>query len=110
MNEIPMEEVYQLFRECLHMSGKDERYSALKQKIMDTYHNENIEKMNAYYSEKARPAKRKHILKPQLLVGDAEETLRRLPEKSVQLIFTSPPYYNAREYSNYRSYASIWRR
>lgn len=105
MNEIPMEEVYQLFRECLHMSGKDERYSALKQKIMDTYHNENIEKMNAYYSTKARPAERKHILKSQLLVGDAEETLRRLPEKSVQLIFTSPPYYNAREYSNYRSYA-----
>ena len=105
MKEIPMEQVYQIFRTCLRMSGKDERYSELKQKIMETYHNENIEKMNAYYSAKAHPVERKHILKPQLLVGDAEESVKSLPEKSVQLIFTSPPYYNAREYANYHSYA-----
>lgn len=105
MKEIPMEQVYQIFRTCLRMSRKDERYADLKQKIMKTYHNENIEKMNAYYSTKAHPVERKHILKPQLLVGDAEETLKSLPEKSVQLIFTSPPYYNAREYANYHSYA-----
>ena len=39
-----------------------------------------------------------------LLVGDTEQTLSVLPDNSVQLIFTSPPYYNAREYSDYSSY------
>jgi len=37
--------------------------------------------------------------------GDAEEVLQELPAQSVNLIFTSPPYYNARpEYADYISY------
>lgn len=37
--------------------------------------------------------------------GDAEKVLQDLPAESVDLIFTSPPYYNARpEYSDYTSY------
>ena len=37
--------------------------------------------------------------------GDAEEILQELPAESVDLIFTSPPYYNARpEYTDYISY------
>jgi DNA modification methylase len=37
--------------------------------------------------------------------GDAEEILHELPAESVDLIFTSPPYYNARpEYTDYLSY------
>jgi DNA modification methylase len=37
--------------------------------------------------------------------GDAEEILQELPAESVDLIFTSPPYYNARpEYTDYLSY------
>jgi DNA modification methylase len=37
--------------------------------------------------------------------GDAEEILQELPAESVNLIFTSPPYYNARpEYADYISY------
>ena len=36
--------------------------------------------------------------------GDALESLRRVPEATVQLTFTSPPYYNARDYSTYPSY------
>jgi DNA modification methylase len=40
-----------------------------------------------------------------LLLGDSEETLRRLPDGSVDLVFTSPPYYNARpDYTDYVSY------
>ena len=102
---IAMERVYEMFRICLQMSRKDERFSELKEKIMETYHNENLEKMNAYYSAKVCPSGHRARMKPQLLEGDAEETLKSLSEKSVQLILTSPPYYNAREYSNYRSYA-----
>jgi DNA modification methylase len=37
--------------------------------------------------------------------GDAEDILQQLPEDSVDLIFTSPPYYNARpEYTEYITY------
>jgi len=38
-------------------------------------------------------------------LGDCEEILMELPAQSVDLVFTSPPYYNARpEYSEFLSY------
>ena len=40
-----------------------------------------------------------------ILSGPSEETLRCLPAESVQLMFTSPPYFNARpDYADYRAY------
>ena len=40
-----------------------------------------------------------------ILLGDSEETLKDLPDESVDLVFTSPPYYNARpDYSDFVSY------
>ncbi|TYS31025.1 site-specific DNA-methyltransferase [Bacillus pumilus] len=40
-----------------------------------------------------------------ILKGDSREILDTLPSESVDLIFTSPPYYNARtEYSDYATY------
>lgn len=37
--------------------------------------------------------------------GKAENVLKQLPEQSIDMIFTSPPYYNARkEYSEYETY------
>lgn len=37
--------------------------------------------------------------------GDVLETLKHVPEESIHLTFTSPPYYNARDYSIYSSYS-----
>ncbi len=37
--------------------------------------------------------------------GDTLEVMKVIPESSIHLTFTSPPYYNARDYSIYRSYA-----
>lgn len=38
-------------------------------------------------------------------VGDSEQLLKDLPDECVDLVFTSPPYYNARpEYAEYLSY------
>ncbi len=37
--------------------------------------------------------------------GDVLETLKYVPEESIHLTFTSPPYYNARDYSIYSSYS-----
>jgi DNA modification methylase len=40
-----------------------------------------------------------------ILSGDSEQTLKGLPDESVDLVFTSPPYYNARpDYSDFVSY------
>ena len=40
-----------------------------------------------------------------ILCGPSEDTLGHLPAESVQLMFTSPPYFNARpDYADYRAY------
>jgi DNA modification methylase len=38
--------------------------------------------------------------------GDVREILACVPDESIHLTFTSPPYYNARDYSFYESYAA----
>lgn len=44
-------------------------------------------------------------LRNTIALGDAEEVLKEFPAESIDLIFTSPPYYNARpEYSDFLSY------
>lgn len=43
-------------------------------------------------------------LKNTIVHGDVLEVLKNVPEDSVHLTFTSPPYYNARDYSIYPSY------
>lgn len=44
-------------------------------------------------------------LRNTIALGDSEEILLELPAESVDLIFTSPPYYNARpEYTDYINY------
>lgn len=44
------------------------------------------------------------FLKNTVVHGDVRDILRLVPEESVHLTFTSPPYYNARDYSIYPSY------
>ena len=40
-----------------------------------------------------------------ILLGDSESTLAELPAESVDLVFTSPPYFNARpDYTEYEAY------
>ncbi len=45
-------------------------------------------------------------LQNSILLGDSERTLAELPAESVDLVFTSPPYFNARpDYTEYEAYA-----
>ena len=44
------------------------------------------------------------ILKNVVVNGDVLNILKEIPEESFHLTFTSPPYYNARDYSIYQSY------
>lgn len=43
-------------------------------------------------------------LKNTVVLGDVRKTLKLIPDESFHLTFTSPPYYNARDYSIYPSY------
>ncbi|MBR0185747.1 MAG: site-specific DNA-methyltransferase [Synergistaceae bacterium] len=106
-NNNHMELIYQMFRTCLYKSSEDERFEDLRQRIIACYDNEVINKANVFYNFKGKNKAVSNLMRlttPMLLVGDAEETLAILPDNSVQLIFTSPPYYNAKEYSDYCSY------
>ena len=44
------------------------------------------------------------FLKNKVVLGDVQEIIKYIPDESVHLTFTSPPYYNARDYSIYQSY------
>ena len=43
-------------------------------------------------------------LKNIIVCADVRETLKVIPDESVHLTFTSPPYYNARDYTLFQSY------
>jgi len=45
-----------------------------------------------------------HYLQNVVVNGDVLDVLQQVPDESVHLTFTSPPYYNARDYSIYKSY------
>lgn len=53
-------------------------------------------------------------LKNTVIEGDSTNVLNNLPEESVNLVFTSPPYYNAKpeysEYSTYEEYLELMRK
>ena len=53
-------------------------------------------------------------LRSTIIQGDAEVTLAELPSESIDLVFTSPPYFNARpdysEYAVYEEYLSKMRK
>lgn len=44
------------------------------------------------------------FLKNVVVNGDVRDVLKLVPDESIHLTFTSPPYYNARDYSIYPSY------
>lgn len=51
------------------------------------------------------PGGNAHNLRNVIALGEADAVLEDLPPESVDLVFTSPPYYNARvEYKDYGSY------
>ena len=103
-----MEVVYQMFRTVLYRSKSDMDFKNLKDKILDFYKNEVMYKMVEFYEKKQRGNLKlnfnRQITRPTILVGDNRQTLKKIKDNQINLIFTSPPYYNAREYSDYKNY------
>lgn len=83
---------------------------------LETHPNELIRKALRSYSFASEPKKfgkskksddhasSPDWLKNTIVEGDTVEALRLVPDNSIHLTFTSPPYYNARDYTLYRSY------
>jgi len=85
-------------------NGEIDKKKTTKKEVIDSrlsYSSQKEEK-------KVKNKKTKYPISPlpnMILKGDSREVLDTLPEESVDLIFTSPPYYNARtEYSDYATY------
>ena len=100
-----MDVIYQFYRTILY-NYSDFRFMKLGEKVEKFYDNEVIYKMKKYKLEKKikRNKKNKIIKKATLLEGDSKKTLKKIKDVSIQLVFNSPPYYNAKEYSDYNSY------
>ncbi len=102
-----MDLVYQMYRTILYKQSIKE-FSQLKAKVEKYFDNEIIYKMDRFYKYRHQTSKKQTktelIDKPLILNGDSKFELKKLPAGSVNLIFTSPPYYNARMYTNYKSY------
>ena len=67
-----------------------------------------------YFAQKTNASKQPHsetydFLKNVAVIGDVRTILRLVPDESIHLTFTSPPYYNARDYSIYQSYQEYLR-
>lgn len=105
-SDLPMDIVCQLYRTCLYREKKLPMFRDLGESIRSFYNNEMLEMMRRYHDAKGQKLlpQIRAVCAPVLLCGPNVEKLGFLPEGGIQMAFTSPPYYNAREYSNYRSY------
>ena len=60
--------------------------------------------MNHYNGNGIDHSKSPNFMKNAVVHGDVRDVLKFVPDESIHLTFTSPPYYNARDYSIYPSY------
>jgi DNA modification methylase len=108
--------------------GRNERLGELvfsaKTAAFDESRSTNLELIQTRLAQQAieeKPKKRqsksvivRSELRNTIIQGDAEETLAELPAESIDLVFTSPPYFNARpdytEYAAYEEYLGKMRR
>ena len=101
-----MDVVYQMFRTTL-IYYDNPKFKNLCKKMKSYYNNEVMDKMYEYKIASKFNKKRlrkSSITVPTILEGDSAKTLKQVNDGDIQLIFTSPPYYNAREYSDYINY------
>jgi len=99
-DEHPIGEVVIDARTSLVVTGKSTDGSTLEKRLLGR---------NRRTSRTSRPRSRRAYrtssLRNAVALGDCEAILQDLPARSVDLVFTSPPYYNARpEYTDFVTY------
>ncbi len=82
---------------------KSSNYSIINQRI------EKFEKSNTKADQQSKKKKKKKItispLNNTIAQGKSEQVLQEFPNESINLVFTSPPYFNAKpEYNDYVDY------
>jgi DNA modification methylase len=89
---------------------KEDKIIAEQLKVLIYHPNETIQNViRSEFYHKPQSADVLHTVSPDFMKnvvvqGDVQEILRFIPDESIHLTFTSPPYYNARDYAIYRSY------
>lgn len=109
LNDTDPKIVCQAIRGLLVFKGNQKVDNILKNMI--THDNETIRDVikKEYFVTEDSNKKSDHVKTPEYIhnvavLGDNIETMKCLPDDLVHLTFTSPPYYNARDYSIYSSY------
>lgn len=106
-SDLSIEQIIEIFKICLNKSKSSQEIFNKTRELKSIIDNEIIDKMFNYfiYRQSGQRHIHKNIYKePLLLKGNNLDFLPKLEENSIHLIFTSPPYYNAKEYSQYKSY------
>lgn len=103
------EVVLQAIRGLLVFKKNNKVIECLKK--LSNHPNEIIQDViNKEFKEKRKKTNiHKHSLSPDFLKNcviqdDVRNVIKLIPDESIHLTFTSPPYYNARDYSIYQSY------
>jgi DNA modification methylase len=101
--------VCQAIRALLVFKNNEEITNELKK--LRSHKNEMVQAVieKEFFANSTKQSKLPHtetynFLKNTIVHGDVREVLKSVPEDSIHLTFTSPPYYNARDYSIYPSY------
>lgn len=102
--------VMQAIRGLLVFSQKEEVKKELKKlidhpnELIKEVLNKEVNGVQYKSSNSQRQDEFPSSLKNTVVNGDVREVLKYVPDESIHLTFTSPPYYNARDYSIYQSY------
>lgn len=109
LNDTDPKIVVQAIRGLLVFKNKNEVNDALKP--LRNHQNEMIQAIieKEYFSITTSKSTKPHSESPDyiknvIVKGDTIEIMKLIPDESIHLTFTSPPYYNARDYSIYQSY------
>ncbi len=102
--------VLQAIRGLLVFSNKDNVKNELKKllnhpnELIREVINKEINRLQYQSKSKQKQDECPEFLRNTVVHGDVQEIIKHVPDESVHLTFTSPPYYNARDYSIYQSY------
>ncbi|EGQ3738613.1 site-specific DNA-methyltransferase [Staphylococcus pseudintermedius] len=96
------------------IQGNVEKNRSTNEEVMINRLNSHLNKIKPISKKRKKESYLTSDLMNTVIEGDSRNALRSLSEQSVDLVFTSPPYYNARpeysEYPNYEDYLNLIRK
>lgn len=102
--------VLQAIRGLLYFKNDENVYRELSllahhpNEIVQSVISKDLKKPDKSYTSKLNHTESPSFLQNTAVNGDTLKIMKLLPDESIHLTFTSPPYYNARDYSIYNSY------